>query len=70
MPIDAILREWSDRRGWTEAVQLFLALRHIELHGDAASFAAFLAEVAAAEDQECAEEEGPCDAPDDGRVVD
>ena len=64
MPIDAILRDWSARRGWDEGVQLFLALRYAELCGDAASFAAFLAQVAAAEDQEGVQSEDACDEAD------
>ena len=55
-------------------MQLFLVLRYAELHGDAPPFAAFLAEVAAAEDQEGVEAEEPCDGPDGlaggGRAVD
>ena len=61
MPIDAILRDWSDCRGWDESTQLFLALRYAELCGDAPSFAAFLAQVAAAEDQEGVQDEDASD---------
>ena len=64
MPIDAILRDWSDCRGWDESTQLFLALRYAELCGDAPSFAAFLAQVAAAEDQEGVQPEDACDEAD------
>jgi hypothetical protein len=60
--------------GLGRGVQLFLVLRYAELHGDAPPFAAFLAEVAAAEDQEGVEAEEPCDGPDGlaggGRAVD
>jgi hypothetical protein len=63
MPFDAILRDWSARRGWEESTQLFLALRYAELCGDAPSFAAFLAQVAAAEDQEGVQDENEPDGP-------